>query len=116
MDKVRVNKQELMDRLTGNLDTHLNEIKEMNNARIKEFVEYYEGELTHVRDNPTVQPQSKQFPLPESHVGEYNRAIKMVEMSVDDVIELDQHQFDQLVLDNWNWKRGFEIAKSAYLG
>lgn len=49
---------------------------------------------------------------PEHHLGEYDQTISMLEMSVDEEVVLQVHEFQQLVLDEWAWKRDF-IAHSA---
>jgi hypothetical protein len=44
------------------------------------------------------------LPEPQDHTIDYDRVIKMLEMSVDSLIELDEGAFDQYVMDNWSWK------------
>lgn len=46
---------------------------------------------------------------------QYDRAIKMLEMSVDDVIELTSQHFGQLVLDKWDWTERFVSSNSTYV-
>ena len=43
----------------------------------------------------------------ESHIAEYNEA-------VEDVIEVEDDVFNQLVLDEWQWKTSFSISASSY--
>ena len=38
----------------------------------------------------------------------------MLELSVDDVITLSETEFDQLVMDEWNWKQSFVATSSFY--
>ena len=38
----------------------------------------------------------------------------MVEMTQDDVIELNEDQFDKLVMDNWSWKEQLQLTSSMY--
>jgi len=38
----------------------------------------------------------------------------MLELSVEDVIEIDDTTFNQLVLDDWNWKDNFISSNSLY--
>jgi hypothetical protein len=52
--------------------------------------------------------------LPVSYEDNYSRAIRMLELSVDDVIELEDQIFNQLVLDEWSWKRGFTASAALY--
>ena len=51
---------------------------------------------------------------PVSYEDNYNRAIRMLELSVDSVIELEEHDFNQLVLDEWAWKRQFTAMSASY--
>jgi hypothetical protein len=44
---------------------------------------------------------------PEDHTRDYDRAIAMVEMSVDDTIALSEHDFAQYVMDDWGWQGQF---------
>jgi hypothetical protein len=52
---------------------------------------------------------------PVDQTREYDSAIKMLEMSVDDEITLDSHSFRTLVLDQWQWKAQFSVSNSAYV-
>lgn len=52
--------------------------------------------------------------LPVSYEDNYSRAIRMLELSVDSVIELEDQIFNQLVLDEWSWKRGFSASAALY--
>lgn len=50
---------------------------------------------------------------------DYDKAITKFEMSVDDVIELEDHEFNQYVMDEWQWKSqvfGVNNAYSAVVG
>jgi len=42
-----------------------------------------------------------------SHEASYKRAIRMLELSVEDIIEVEEDIFNQLVLDEWSWKNQF---------
>lgn len=51
---------------------------------------------------------------PVSYEDNYVRAIRMLELSVDDVIEIEEHVFNQLVLDEWGWKQQFATLAATY--
>jgi len=51
---------------------------------------------------------------PASYEDSYKRAIRMLELSVESVIELEEEIFNQLVLDEWTWKRSFIASNSLY--
>lgn len=53
---------------------------------------------------------------PKSYEAEYNRAIRMLEMSVETDLDVDAIVFNQLALDEWQWKNDFILASSAYKG
>lgn len=52
----------------------------------------------------------------QDHTPDYDRVIKMAEMSVDADIELDETDFAQYVQDNWEWKQQFIGSVVGYLG
>lgn len=51
---------------------------------------------------------------PSNYSSAYARAIRMLELSVEDVIDLEQEIFNQLVLDEWSWKHSFDAVTSMY--
>jgi hypothetical protein len=51
---------------------------------------------------------------PVSYEDNYTRAIRMLELSVEDVIDVEEHIFNQLVLDEWGWKQQFTAMASSY--
>jgi hypothetical protein len=51
---------------------------------------------------------------PISYEDSYRRAIRMLELSVEDIIEVEEDVFNQLVLDEWSWKRGFTASTMSY--
>jgi fibronectin type 3 domain-containing protein len=50
---------------------------------------------------------------PRSYEKEYLRAISMLELSVDVVVELEDAVFNQLVLDEWQWKNQFQLSNQG---
>jgi hypothetical protein len=51
---------------------------------------------------------------PTSYEDSYKRAIRMLELSIEDVIEVEEDVFNQLVLDEWNWKHQFIASNTMY--
>ena len=59
--------------------------------------------------------QIKSLPQhPSSHEDSYKRAVRMLELSVDDIIEIEEDVFNQLVLDEWSWKQHFDASNIMY--
>ena len=51
---------------------------------------------------------------PSNHIKDYDRVITMLEMSVDQTITLEAHDFDRYVMDNWDWSRFALSTNTAY--
>lgn len=109
MKTVRVNKNELLEILVENRKKHKIEYKESIKAYRVKAADLFTKELQKIVAGKKF---STYFDLtrPECHEKDYDLIIKMVEMSVDDVLELEQHEFNQLVNDEWNWKSSFKIS------
>lgn len=58
---------------------------------------------------------SFRMPAPEQHTEDYDRVIRMLELTDQPVISLEQNEFQQYVLDEWNWSGGFLRSTSFYL-
>jgi hypothetical protein len=56
------------------------------------------------------------LPFPENHEKDYDRIIKMLELSTDSIVTLDQNSFSQIVLNDWSWKESFKFTNSGYIG
>lgn len=52
---------------------------------------------------------------PEDHSQDYERAIRMMEASVFDQVQLTVDEFDAYVLNNWEWKKNFLAANTLYV-
>jgi hypothetical protein len=52
--------------------------------------------------------------VPRSHLPSYDRAIAMLEMSVDDLMEISEERFREYVLDEWDWTDRFKAVSSSY--
>jgi hypothetical protein len=116
MRSVKINKDELLKIVRDNQKKHVKEfdesVKDYKKAAIKVAKEHVElaktGELDQIAKIKAM-PQR-----PMSYEDSYNRAIRMLELSVDDIIELEEDIFNQLVLDEWTWKHSFVASGALY--
>jgi hypothetical protein len=116
MRDVKMNKGELLSIVRENKEKH---IKEFNEA-----VEDYKTAALKVAEDNLALAQSgdvdkiakiKGMPQkPNSFEDSYTRAIRMLELSVDEFIEVEEHIFNQLVLDEWTWKQNFVASSALY--
>lgn len=118
MEKIRVSKQELLTIVTENREKHKKEYLESIKAYRVKAAELLALELEKVVSGEKFQIN---FDLvkPESHEKEYDLTIKMLQMSVDEVVDIEQNEFNEMVNDEWNWKRHFRssyMSNSHYVG
>ncbi len=116
LDKVKVLKDELLGIMKKNREQHAIDVKELMLSRHNEVKAYFSQMLEKMQSDPEFQPsESINFPVPVDNTASYDRAIKMVEMSIDQEVELTEHQFDKLVMDNWEWKHEL-LRTSQFFG
>jgi len=53
---------------------------------------------------------------PQDHTKVYDTAIEMMRMHTGKTVPLDSGQVRTLMMDEWDWKRHFLMANSAYSG
>jgi len=116
MRDVKINKDELLDIVRANKEKHVADYKEsvvdFLNAVLKISEENLR--LAQTGDVPSI-AKIKSIPqMPVSYADSYTRAIRMLELSVEDVIEIDATTFNQLVLDEWQWKQQFDMMTRSY--
>lgn len=114
MDKVTVNKNELLATLRENRDKHVETYE-------RAAAGYRERAIRLLNERLELAKSEKNFDLhfnlqePTDHTDEYNQAIKMLEMSVEDHVVITDYEFRQFVMDKWNWKDTFVTTTSMYI-
>jgi len=53
---------------------------------------------------------------PIDQTKDYDRAIQMLQMSVDEEIQLSEQEFAEYILDDWSWKSQFTTTHTLYAG
>ena len=112
MNTVKVNKFELLNKLNDNLAKHKEEYEEMMlNYKLQSIAALQVSLNNFTTDifEFAVIPRK-----PTEHIKDYQRAIQMLQMSVEDIIELTEREFSELVMDEWQWKHEFEMTKTLY--
>ena len=113
MKTVKINKADLLDAIKFNRKKHQNEVLEAIKAYKQKALNEYQEAIKLLQDTNKVSRINLQEPVDKRD--DYDRVIKMLEMSADAVIELDSHEFDQYVMDNWEWKNHAIFANSTYI-
>lgn len=114
MNTININRKDLLQKIIANRDKHEAEYKEAIIAYRLEAIKQFKIILNNAENNREFD-RSIRLPEPLNYANDYNRIINMLTMSVDDVITLDSHDFDQYVMDNWSWKNVVGTTNSFYL-
>jgi hypothetical protein len=116
MKTVKIKREELLAVVRENKEKHIAEYIESVEDFKKAVVVITKNNLKLVNTGELDSiAKVKNLPaVPNSYEQSYTRAIRMLELSIEDVIELDDTTFNQLVLDEWNWKSNFQLSGSLY--
>ena len=116
MKSVKLKKKELLKIVKENRQKHITDyaesVEDYKTAAVKVAKEHVE--LAKTADLSKIAKIKAMPSAPVSYEKEYDRAVRMLELSVDDVIELEEDVFNQLVLDEWHWKHQFIASASLY--
>lgn len=115
MEKVKVKRLTLLSKLTDNRKVHAEEFEKALGAYRDVAISRLTDMLTVAKNGGAIATRTD-LVEPVSKVAEYDRAIAMLDMSVEDNIDLTQDEFDCLVLDNWKWKSMATYANKLYTG
>lgn len=118
MKSVNVYKKELLTVLRENRTKHVNEYL----SAVTVYRDDVVARLKKMLSDAKVEAQKTEpkFDLridldaPKSYVESYDTAIKMLEMSTDEIIELSLQEFSQYVEDKWSWAAAFKSVTSIY--
>lgn len=116
MHSVKVNRLELLDIVRKNKEKHIVEYNESVEDYKAAAVKLAQANLKLVKTGDLEQiAKTKAMPQkPTSYENNYARAIRMLELSVEKEIDVEEDVFNQLVLDEWAWKNAFTAASALY--
>lgn len=114
MEKVAVGVPELIGILKKNRDAHRGIFEEAQKGYRIKVIELLDQALQDARQGGQINT-AFELPVPQDHTSDYDRVIKMLEMSIDTRVELSEDYFAQYVMDDWSWKRQFMLSSAMYL-
>ena len=116
MRTVNVHTQEILQIVRANADRHASDyaaaVVDYQAAAIKTARQNLR--IARTGDIAKIARMSMMPSPPTSHASSYERAIRMLELSADATVEMDEQTFKQLVLDEWDWKGQFVASNSVY--
>jgi hypothetical protein len=112
MNTVKVKRQDLLTKVRANRDAHRSLFLQAQEGYRKLVIEELDKMLADAKTGLPIR-RSVSLTEPSDHTKDYDRVVAMLEMSVDDTVILDAHDFDQYVMDNWDWSR-FALSTNTF--
>jgi hypothetical protein len=118
VESVVVKKDRLLATLQENRKTHQEDFDIAWDAFKEKAIHNFQERLAVLKDLKKGQQVNLHVNLsiPINHVDDYDRAIAMLDWEVGDEVELQQHEFAQLIQDEWAWKAQFTASNVLYTG
>jgi hypothetical protein len=111
--QVKVNKTQLIEVLKKNREGHRDEFLKAQEGFKKKVIETFEERLADARAGKKFNVWIS-MPEPEDHTADYDLALGMLEMEVDENVVLAEAEYRQLVNDDWGWKNQFTATNAMY--
>ena len=109
----KVDKARLITILKENLDKHTKIFLEAQESYREAVIHELDSMLKDARAGKKIR-KSLTLIEPVNQTKDYDTALKMLEMSLDDTVTLHTQEFQQYVLDDWSWKQQFTTANIGY--
>lgn len=116
MKTITVPKAELLSKLVENKETHREVFEEALEGWRQTSIVELDALAEKLKSGKVVPVVSMHLPAPQDHTRDYERAIAMLEMDINDEVELTLGEFSQYVMDDWAWQREFLTSNSGYSG
>lgn len=113
MRPVRVSKKDLLKSLQENRDAHHDIFLEAVDGYRIEAVKQLEVHIKRIQKG-SLKRVYVVLATPEDHTVDYDNAIGMLKMSLDDTVDLDEDAYRHFVMDQWDWKNAFLTTNSVY--
>ena len=113
MTEVRLAKRAVINQLLENRKVHRQKFEEAMDGYRDEAVRVLEKHIENIKNNEPQQVYLN-LPLPEDHSEDYDRAIQMLEWSLDDEVILNQREYSTYIMDDWGWKQDFDSTWAMY--
>lgn len=114
MKTIRISKEQLTDAVKTNATAHAVELGKAQIAWRKQYALLLRATADQVLAGEDAKPVVS-LPKPVDHTRDYGRVIKMLEMTADEILELELSDFNRYVLDEWEWAHD-KLLNSTYAG
>jgi hypothetical protein len=116
MQEVKVKKAELLEILAKNRSDHRGLFLEAQASYHKKVIEVLESLLSTAREGKSFDlDQLMSLRKPQDYTAHYDRALKMLKMSVEDTVKITRAEFQCFVEDSWDWSRQWALSNGPYV-
>ena len=113
MEMVTVKTRDLQEVLTTNRDAHRAIFEEAQGHYRDQLIKELDTMLEDARQGRKIR-RAVSLPEPEDHTSDYDRVLRMLEMSVHEEVDLSEQDFQYFVMDNWGWQSSFATNTAIY--
>ena len=110
---VNVKRLELLEMLKKNKELHQAEYDEALADFKKAMVAELQKQLKLAKAEKLSELHISLYP-PKNHADDFQEVIDMMEVSVDEVINLDSESFKAFFKNEWSWSSQFKLLASSY--
>jgi hypothetical protein len=115
MNTVKVKRDELLAKLEVNRSNHRQLFLDAQEGYRQMVIQELDKSLNDAREGRAIRTHIA-MQAPQDHTDDYDNVVAMLGMSVDEVIELDAHDFQCYVMDKWTWAAAANLLNSTYAG
>lgn len=113
MTSVKIKASELLQVVLKNRETHRKIFLEAQEGYRAAAIAELDVMLAEAREGKRIR-RAVSLIEPVDQTQEYDRVVRMLEMTVEDSVELAAHEFDAYVMDRWTWKQQFNASNRRY--
>lgn len=115
MEKVTLNKEELLKKVSKNREEHFKLYQEALEGYRKDVAATLTRTLALANQNKDVDfTDFYQLQKPQLHTKEYDRVINMLSHHQGTIVELNNRDFGRFFEDDWEWKQDWVTSNSKY--
>lgn len=113
MNTVKVSRAKLLEILKKNRDGHRELFLKAQEGYRAAVIKALDNALTDACNGVAFRT-FVDLAAPEDHTGDYDTVISMLELSVDPEIVIDRGEFQQFVMDKWDWAAHAHFVNTTY--
>jgi hypothetical protein len=113
VENVRIRKDELLSVLEHNRSEHASIFEEAQAGYRRQVIAELDAMLAEAKAGRRIR-RAVNLVEPVNQTAEYDRAIRMLKMSADEFIVLNENDFNCYVMDNWRWSQQFRSSNVGY--